>query len=76
MEHAQGLGNTNLYLANTGVVGHGSEVKEGMVWRWGEGGAYSGVPTQTLLGEMLCWDDILPKREKDELKSLGACYKR
>ena len=37
LEHAQGLGTTNLYPANIGVVGHKSEVKEGMVWRWGEG---------------------------------------
>ena len=32
VEHAQDSGTTNLYLANTGVVGYGSEVKEGMVW--------------------------------------------
>ena len=41
---AQGPCTTNLYPANTGVVGHGSEVREGMVWRWGEGKVYSGVP--------------------------------
>ena len=33
VEHVQGLGITHLYLANTGVVGHGSEVRNGMVWR-------------------------------------------
>ena len=49
MEHAQGSGTTNLYLANTRVVGHGLEVREGMVWWWGEEEAYSGVPVQTLL---------------------------
>jgi len=38
VEHAQCSGTTNLYLANTGVVGHGSKVREGMVWRWREGG--------------------------------------
>ena len=27
----QGLGTTYLYLANTGEVGHGSEVREGVV---------------------------------------------
>ena len=43
VEHAQGLSTTNLYQANIGVVGHGSEVREGMIWRWGEGGAYFGV---------------------------------
>ena len=42
-EYAQGLGTTNLYPTNTGVVGHGSEVRKGMVWRWGEGKAYFGV---------------------------------
>ena len=50
VEHAQGLSTTNLYQANIGVVGHGSEVREGMIWRWGEGGAYFEVPAQTLLG--------------------------
>ena len=74
MEHAQGPGTTNLYLANTGVVGHGSEVREGMVWRWGEGKAYSRVLAQILLGEMSCWDDMPPKRGKDELEPLGACH--
>ena len=74
MEHAQGPGATNLYLANTGVVGHGSEVREGMVWRWGEGKAYSRVLAQILLGEMSCWDDMPPKRGKDELEPLGACH--
>ena len=37
VEHIQNLGTTHLYPANTGVVGHGLEVKEGMTWRWGEG---------------------------------------
>jgi len=41
VEHAQGPCTTNLYSANTGVVGHGSKAR-----------AYSGVPAQTLLGEM------------------------
>ena len=50
--HTQGLGTTYLYLANIGEVGHGSEVRDGVVWRWGEGGAYFGVPVQALLGEM------------------------
>ena len=46
-----------------------------MVWRWGERKTYSGVLAQTLLGEMSCWNDILPKRSKDELEPLGACQK-
>ena len=74
MEHAQGLGTTNPYLTNTEMVGHGPEVKEGMVWRWGEGGAYSRVPAQTFLEEMSCQDDIPPKRGKDELEPLSACH--
>ena len=74
VEHAQGSGTTNLYPTNTGVVGHGSKVKEGMVWQWGEREAYYGVSTQTLLGEMSCWDDISPQRKKDELKPLDACH--
>ena len=36
--------------------------------------AYSGVPTQILLGEMSCWDDIPPKKRKDELEPLGAYH--
>ena len=52
VKQMQGLDTTNLYLANIRVVGHGSEVKEGMVWRWGEGKVYSRVPTQTFLGEI------------------------
>ena len=70
----QGPSTTNLYPANIGVVDHGSKVSEGMIWRWGEGGAYFGVPTQTLLEEISCWDDIPPKRGKGELEPLGACH--
>ena len=33
VEHAQGSGTTHFYLANIGEMGHGSEVKKGMVWR-------------------------------------------
>ena len=39
VEHTQYSGTTNLYPANTGVVGYGSEVREGMVWWWGKGGS-------------------------------------
>ena len=45
-----------------------------MVWWWGESKTYIGVPTQALLEEMYCWDDIWPKRNKDELEPLGACH--
>ena len=71
----QGSGTTYLYPANTREVGHESEVREGVVWRWGEGGAYFGVPVQNLLREIFYWDDIPPKRGKHELESLGACYR-
>ena len=69
-----GPGTTNLYSANTRVVGHGSKVRESTAWRWGEGKSYSGVPTQILLGVMSYWDDIPPKRRNDELEPLGACH--
>jgi len=38
VEHAQGSSTTHLYPANIGTVGHGPEVREGMVWWWEEGG--------------------------------------
>ena len=74
VEHLQGLGTTNLYPANTGVVGHGPKVREGMVWRWGERKAYSRVPAHILLRVISCWDDIPPKRRQDELEPLGTCH--
>ena len=76
VEHAQNSSTTNLYLVNIRVVGHGPEVRESVVWQWGEGKAYSAVPARTLLDEMSCWDDIPPKRGKYELESLGACHER
>ena len=45
-----------------------------MVYLWGEGKTYSGVLAQALLGETSCWNDILPKRSKDEMEPLGACH--
>ena len=71
----QGLDTTYLYPTKTGEVGHGSEVKEGVVWRWGEEGAYFGVPAQAILGKISCWDYLSPKRDKHELESLGVCYR-
>ena len=64
VEHVQSPGTTNLYPTNTKVVGHGLEVRRGIVWWWGEEKAYFGVLTQTFLEKMSCWDDILPKRGK------------
>ena len=75
MEHTQGLDTTYLYTANTRVVGHGSKVREGMIWRWGVEKAHSGVFAYILLGVMSYWDDIPPKRRKDGLEPLGACHK-
>ena len=75
VKHTQELGSTNLYPAITRVVGHGSKVREGMVWQWEKGKAYSEVPAQALLEEMSYWDDISPKRGKDELESLDACHR-
>jgi len=43
VEHAQGSGTTYLYPTNTGEMGHGSKVREGVVWQWEEGGADSMV---------------------------------
>ena len=50
------------------------QTQEGMVWQYGEGKTYSGVPAQVLLGKMSRWDGIPPKRSKDELKTLDACH--
>ena len=45
---------------------------------WSSGGerekTYSVVLAQALLGEMSCWDDMPPKRSKDELEPPGACH--
>ena len=35
---------------------------------------YYGVLALALLGEISYWDDMPPKRSKDELKLLGACH--
>ena len=35
---------------------------------------YSGVLAHALLGEISCWDDMPPKRSKDELEPPGACH--
>ena len=73
--YTQGSDTIYLYPVNTEEVGHGSEVREGVVWRWGEGGAYFRVPAQVLLGEMSYWDGISSKRGKYELEPLDTCYK-
>ena len=73
--YESGTSTTYLYQPNTGEVGHGFKVREGVVWQWGKWGAYFGVFAQVLLGEMSCWDDIPPKRGKGELESLSACHR-
>ena len=71
----QGSDTVYLYPANTGEVGHRLEVREGVVWQWGEGGAYFRVPAQVLLGEISCCDGISSKRGKYELEPLDAFYR-
>ena len=44
VEHAQGSDTTHLYLANTGVVGHGLEVRDGISSGREKGKAYFRVP--------------------------------
>ena len=70
----QDLDTTSLYPTNTGVVGYRLELRRGMVWRWGEGKAYFGVPAQILFGVMSYWDDLPSKRSKDELEPLDAFH--
>ena len=72
MKHAQDLGTTSLYPANIGsggprVRGYGLAVGRRKK-------TYSGVLAQALLGEMSCWDNMTPKRSKDELEPPGACH--
>ena len=71
-KYAQGQGTTHLYPANTRVVGHGSEVKKGMVLMVGRREkSIRGFPLKLFWGK--CPTGMIPpKREKDELESLGA----
>ena len=48
-----------------------------MMWFGGgeKGEAYFGFPAQAVLGKMSYWDNIPLKRGKQELESLGACYR-
>ena len=72
VKHAQDPGTTSLYLANIGsggswVKGHDLAVGRGKK-------TYYRVLAQAFLGEMSYWDDMSPKRSKDELEPLGACH--
>ena len=64
MEHTQGSGTTNLYPADTRVVGHGLEVRESMVWRWGEGDLILGFLLKLFWGKCLARMTYHPKEAK------------
>jgi len=64
------------YKSGRAWVRGGSEVREGMVWRWGEGKRLFWGFRSNSFGEMSYWDDIPPKRGKYELDSLGAYHER
>ena len=75
VKHAQDPGTTSLYPANIGSGGSWVRGKRRHGLAVGEREkTYSGVLAQALLGKMSCWDDIPPKRSKDELEPLGACH--
>ena len=76
MKHAQDLCTTNLYPANIRSGGSWvrSKRRHGLVVGRVEK-TYSRVLGQALLGEMSCWDDMPPKRSKNELEPPGACHK-
>ena len=75
VKHAQDLGTTNLYPTNIGSGGSWVRGKRGHGLTVGREKTYSGVFAQALLEEMSCWDNMPPKRSKDELEPLDACYK-
>ena len=75
MKHARDPSTTSLYPANIGSGGSWVRGKRGYGLAVGRGEkTYSRVLAQALLGEMFCWDDMPPKRSKDELKPPGACH--
>ena len=47
------------------------------VWSGGgeKEGVYFWVPAQTSLGEMSCWNGILPKTSNNELGPLDTCHR-
>ena len=75
VKHTQDPSTTNLYPANIGSGGSWVRVKRGhgLVVERGKK-TYFEVLAQDLLREMSCWDDMSPKRSKDELEPLGACH--
>ena len=75
VKHAQDLGTTNLYPTNIGSGGSWVRGKRGHGLAVGREKTYFGVFARALLEEMSCWDNMPPKRSKDELEPLDACYK-
>ena len=73
VKHARDPSTTSLDPAN---------IRSGGLWVRGHGLAvgrekkktYSGVLTHALLGEMPCWNNMPPKKSKDELEPSGACH--
>ena len=76
VKHTRDPGTISLYPANVGSGGSWVRGKKGHSLAVGRGKkkTYSGVLAQALLGEMSCWDDIPPKKSKDEWEPLGACH--
>ena len=67
VKHAPDLGTTSLYPANIGSDKSWVRGKRGH-------GLAVGRRKKPILGEMFCWDDVPPKKNKDELEPLGACH--
>ena len=55
--------------------GSGPVVKGGVVWWWKEKGVYIWFPAMTSLGNISCWDGILPKRSNKWLGPSNACHR-
>ena len=74
-KHTQDPGTTNLYLANIGSGGSWVRGKRRHGLAIGRGKKpILGFLLRVFWGEMSCWDDMPPKRSKDELEPLGACH--
>lgn len=73
VEHAHnGQSTTNLYLVNIRKVGPQSRDLKDVVWWRGEKASFR-FPARASFKEMVCWDDILPKRDSRQLGPLDAC---
>ena len=76
VEHTHDLGITHLYPATTSTVDHRLEVRQGMVWQWGEEESLFRDSYSSLFWEK-CPTEMTyhPKNGKTELESLSACHK-